>query len=350
MLRRELLSSAGLRVLAVALDTGEALGGPGTRSPSCTATTSTRSPHGTGPVASRRSWPCSLPSGQRNPYTITTFGGDLLSPSLMSGLTKGSQMIDADQCHRVQVAVLGNHEFDFGPELAAERIRPRATPGSAPTSWARMGHRRSAASTCSCDRGRRLQAGLLRRADARYRTLSSPGDEISFAAPPVIAAAAAKRLKEMGADVVVAMTHLYFADDQNLLAGIDGIDLVLGGHDHDPISFLEGDTLIAKAGSDMHYLAAIDLHLGRALVKDKEVVVVTPVLALSAHGRGDAGARRRGHRRALEHDARSRAGGAGRHRQGRARHPRAAACAARRPISATWSGTRCATPRVPRWR
>ena len=29
-----------------------------------------------------------------NPNTITTFGGDLISPSLMSGVTKGAQMID----------------------------------------------------------------------------------------------------------------------------------------------------------------------------------------------------------------------------------------------------------------
>src|SRR5438309_8011854 len=30
----------------------------------------------------------------RNINTIVTFGGDLLSPSFMSGLTRGSQMID----------------------------------------------------------------------------------------------------------------------------------------------------------------------------------------------------------------------------------------------------------------
>jgi 2',3'-cyclic-nucleotide 2'-phosphodiesterase (5'-nucleotidase family) len=45
---------------------------------------------------------------------------------------------------------------------------------------------------------------------------------------------------------------------------VKGIDLVLGGHDHDPITFYEGGTLIHKAGYDAHFLAAIDLDLSRA--------------------------------------------------------------------------------------
>ncbi len=275
MLRRELLSSAGLGVLAVALDTGEALADQVT-----ITLLHCNDVYEIAPVAGAGGFApfMALLAAERarNPYTITTFGGDLLSPSLMSGLTKGSQMIDLTNAIGVQVAVLGNHEFGFGPELAAERIKaarypwlgtnvlgPDGTPavGSVDLQLFELG-------------GYKL--GFFGVLTPDTATLSSPGDTISFAAPPVIAAAAAKRLREMGADVVVAMTHLYFADDQNLLAGIDGIDLVLGGHDHDPISFLEGDTLIAKAGSDMHYLAAIDLHLGRAMVKDKEVVVVTP--------------------------------------------------------------------------
>ena len=54
--------------------------------------------------------------------TITTFGGDLLSPSVMSGLTKGKQMIALMNEIGLDVAVPGNHEFDFGPEIALERF------------------------------------------------------------------------------------------------------------------------------------------------------------------------------------------------------------------------------------
>ena len=52
--------------------------------------------------------------------------------------------------------------------------------------------------------------------------------------------------------------------------------MILGGHDHDPITFYEGGVLIAKAGYDAHYLAAIDLALERVIERDREVVEVIP--------------------------------------------------------------------------
>ena len=199
--------------------------------------------------------------------------------------------------------------------------RRRATPGSAPTCWAPTARRPWAAPTCSCSRSPATRSASSASSRPTTATLSSPGDTISFAAPAATAAAAVKRLKEMGADLVVALTHLNFADDQQLVAGVDGVDLVLGGHDHEAMTFYEGDTLIAKAGSDLHFLVAIDLQVGRAMVKDKEVVVWTPSWRYVADGRGDAGAGDRGRGRALEHRARPGAGGAGRRDQGRARHP-----------------------------
>ncbi len=53
---------------------------------------------------------------------LTTLGGDLLSPSVMSGLTKGSQMIDLFNALGLDLASLGNHEFDFGDTILRQRI------------------------------------------------------------------------------------------------------------------------------------------------------------------------------------------------------------------------------------
>ncbi|HEY2891206.1 MAG TPA: bifunctional metallophosphatase/5'-nucleotidase, partial [Dongiaceae bacterium] len=58
----------------------------------------------------------------RNYNTVVTFGGDLLSPSFMSGLTRGSQMIDMLNGIGVDYATLGNHEFDFGPVVLRQRM------------------------------------------------------------------------------------------------------------------------------------------------------------------------------------------------------------------------------------
>ena len=36
-----------------------------------------------------------------------------------------------------------------------------------------------------------------------------------------------------GADYVIALTHMRWPNDERLAQEVDGIDLVLGGHDHD---------------------------------------------------------------------------------------------------------------------
>ena len=93
--------------------------------------------------------------------------------------------------------------------------------------------------------------------------LSSPGPDITFAPAIATAASAVERLEAQGADLIVALTHQDFSDDRELARTVAGIDLILGGHDHNPITFAERDTLIVKAGYDAHYLAAIDLAVDR---------------------------------------------------------------------------------------
>ena len=85
--------------------------------------------------------------------------------------------------------------------------------------------------------------------------LSDPGPAITITPPVATAASAVERLKAQGADLIIALTHDDLADDRAVASSVEGINLILGGHDHNPITFQEGDTLIVKAGYDAHYLA-----------------------------------------------------------------------------------------------
>jgi 2',3'-cyclic-nucleotide 2'-phosphodiesterase (5'-nucleotidase family) len=66
-------------------------------------------------------------------------------------------------------------------------------------------------------------------------------------------------LQREGARVIVAITHLTFDDDRRLVRRYPQIDLVIGGHEHFPITAVEGHALISKAGSDAKWVARIDL-------------------------------------------------------------------------------------------
>ena len=87
------------------------------------------------------------------------------------------------------------------------------------------------------------------------------------------------QLRAQGIDFVVALTHLDVADDLALVRAVPGIDLVLGGHDHNPIAVMEGDTLVFKAGSDAHWLGVVEMRV------DPEAHTVVPSWRMVAnHG------------------------------------------------------------------
>jgi 5'-nucleotidase / UDP-sugar diphosphatase len=67
-------------------------------------------------------------------------------------------------------------------------------------------------------------------------------------------------MKRQGAQVIIALTHLAIGDDRRLIERFPQIDLVVGGHEHYPITVFGEHALISKAGSDAHYVARIDLN------------------------------------------------------------------------------------------
>jgi 2',3'-cyclic-nucleotide 2'-phosphodiesterase (5'-nucleotidase family) len=55
-------------------------------------------------------------------HVLIAHAGDAISPSLLSGMDRGAHMIDLLNDLPLDVFVPGNHEFDFGPEIFAERM------------------------------------------------------------------------------------------------------------------------------------------------------------------------------------------------------------------------------------
>jgi 2',3'-cyclic-nucleotide 2'-phosphodiesterase (5'-nucleotidase family) len=213
-------------------------------------------------------------------HSVTTFGGDLISPSVMSGLTKGSQMIELMNAIGNEVAVPGNHEFDFGPEIAAQRIGESEFPWLGSNVLGADGKPAAGmVALHTLERGD-YTIGFFGLLAPETDVLSSPGGAISFADVKETARAAVAQLQEMGAEVIVALTHLDFSQDLALAREVKGIHLILGGHEHDPISWYERDVLILKAGYDAHYLAAADLSLDWVERRGKKQLSVIPAWRL----------------------------------------------------------------------
>lgn len=212
----------------------------------------------------------------RDPQALTTVGGDFLSPSLLLGMTRGAPMVGLFNAIGVDAVTFGNHEFDFGPEVTKTRMAESAFPwvgtnvavadgstfGNTVSSWTRTVNG--------------ITVGVLGFVTPDTARLSSPGPDVRFAPVLESAAGAVKALRERGASVVVALTHQTIAEDRALAATIPGIDLILGGHDHDPISVYEGSTLILKAGHNAEYLGVVTLAVSTKTTPKGPAPVVRP--------------------------------------------------------------------------
>ena len=193
--------------------------------------------------------------------TLTTFGGDLLSPSIMSAVTQGAQMIELMDAVGLQYAVPGNHEFDFGPAVFAQRIQ------ASKASWLAANLHRADGKPTDGVRDhvlldiRGIKIGMFGVITPETVTLSVPGDVYVFSDPIEAARHQVDALRAKGADFIVALTHLDWDNELELAQQVPGIGLILAGHDHIAANAFVGNTLLVEAGSDAHWLAVVDVML-----------------------------------------------------------------------------------------
>ncbi|MGE5478644.1 MAG: bifunctional metallophosphatase/5'-nucleotidase [Bacteroidales bacterium] len=199
----------------------------------------------------------------RHPGAVFTFGGDLLSPSVASSLTKGAHMIDMLNRLGPAAAVLGNHEFDFGADPLRARMAESRFPWLVTNVSERDGSPFAGAPRLLMLEANGIRIGLFGVLTVESASLSSGGRDASFQPEAEAARAAVQTLRGQGAEMVVALTHLDVAQDVALARQVKGIDLILGGHDHHAVTIQEGQTLIVKAGHDGVYLAAVDMVVER---------------------------------------------------------------------------------------
>jgi 2',3'-cyclic-nucleotide 2'-phosphodiesterase (5'-nucleotidase family) len=200
---------------------------------------------------------------RENPNTIFALAGDTLSPSVESALMRGTQMVAALNAIGLDFATFGNHEFDFGPEVLLERMKESKFRWlSANVVDRRSGQAFGGASTEVLVMLGGARVGLFGLTTAQAAQTSRPGPDLTFGQPVMAAKDVAARLRAQGASIVVAVTHVAMAEDKAIAAAAD-VDVILGGHEHEPLVAEEGKTLITKAGSDARYLVQVDVWLTR---------------------------------------------------------------------------------------
>ena len=218
-----------------------------------------------------------LKDAGRTPLVV--LAGDFLSSSVASTIFKGEQMLAALSVAGLDLATLGNHEFDFGDDMLISRMR------EAKWEWvvSNVIDRRTNAPIGGAHPYLIKTFGALK---VGFIGLCLSTTEISKADlthteivdPLVSAARYIPILERQGVQAIVAITHLSFVEDRQLAERFPQITLIIGGHEHFPITAVEGRTFISKAGANARYVARIDLdrRAGGVLERFFELMPVTP--------------------------------------------------------------------------
>ncbi len=177
---------------------------------------------------------------------LYVLAGDVLSPSVLGKWYGGAQMVEALNASRLDIATLGNHEFD------GSRANLLARVGESKFRWlsGNCGEANGAAFTGV--RG----WDTVRVAGVRVGVLGTTIERRDYPAYVrcVNADSATTRLvdtlQRVGADLIVALTHRNYFEDTTTLVTEPRIASVLGGHDHNGRRFERDGRLVTKAVSN----------------------------------------------------------------------------------------------------
>ncbi len=192
-----------------------------------------------------------------NPRTYTIVAGDLLSPSAL-GTAKvdgqplaGRQMVAVLNVMGLDYATFGNHEFDLKEEqlrqrLGESRFKWLSSNVSDSSGQAFPGVLPEEIVTVIGDGGTPVRVGII-----GLTIDSNLAGYVRYRDPIEVAKEKVERLRGR-ADIIVAVTHLSIDEDRRLAKEVPGIDIILGGHEHENVQEWRGSdfTPIFKADAN----------------------------------------------------------------------------------------------------
>ncbi|HWT83797.1 MAG TPA: 5'-nucleotidase C-terminal domain-containing protein, partial [Candidatus Methylomirabilis sp.] len=218
---------------------------------------------------------------KESPHTIFVLPGDFLSPSTLSSMFQGSQMVAVLNAARLDLATFGNHEFDFGAEITRRRMaESRFTWISANVLDPATGLPFGGAVPFVLREYGGARVAFFGLVTPGTGALSKGAVGLKFLDPIQTAKDIVARAQRLKADAIIALTHQDMADDKQLAAAVPEINVILGGHEHVPMDARVGRTLILKTGSDAVSLGRIDVAIttgrgGRRVETKWELIPVT---------------------------------------------------------------------------
>ncbi len=192
-----------------------------------------------------------------NPNTLYLFDGDMLSPSLLSGIDHGQNTIDLTNIVPFDLAVPGNHEFDFGFANFIDKMNASKYPWAAINITLGDGTPIDGLGGVMWKQIEGLKIALIPVAQDTSPEVSSTGD-LKFLPTVATGIAAARAARGEGADLVIGVVQTDQSNDRKLIAS-HAFDVIVSGDDHSYATSYDGVTAYVETSIDGRFLSPLDL-------------------------------------------------------------------------------------------
>lgn len=175
-------------------------------------------------------------------------------------------MIEVLNYLEIDYVVLGNHEFDFGGEYLHTLLAQAQFTclGSNIRQSCNLEILPGLVDSLVLPLANGLKLGMFGVCTTATGKDEHAGPQVLFEDEATHARRCIADLQAQDADAIVALTHLKIANDHKLVRAAPGIHLVLGGHDHEPMSCFQGTTYIHKSGADAFWLGVVQMTITRS--------------------------------------------------------------------------------------
>ena len=195
-------------------------------------------------------------------HVLVTNGGDTISPSLLSSFDQGAHMIDLFNQVGFDAMVLGNHEFDFTPAVTVARIAEAGFPVLSSNAVEPDGTLIDGVTENLMVEVGPYKVGMFGLTTAATPMISS-SDPVTFRPATEVAAEQARKLRDAGADLVVALAHTGRGEDEALMRqGV--VDLLLSGHDHDMRVEIGAGATFVESGAQAEFVTIVEIAMDTA--------------------------------------------------------------------------------------
>lgn len=186
--------------------------------------------------------------------SLVIFSGDAFSPAPLTSITEGAELPPVLNACGIDIACIGNHEFDRGMDILKARIAETNFPWLVSNVTERSTALPVAGTT---------DLYVLERSGIRFGFIGLASDDwlltLNRVNPEdlnyIDFVAAANRYSallrdEHHCDYIIALTHMRTPDDERLAQEANDVDLILGGHDHILFKKRINGRYIVKSGTD----------------------------------------------------------------------------------------------------